>query len=607
MPKLIFTLIVAFLAPAVGGGQGMREKSPATAQTEQRKTEDAQRKIEEAQRKAQAIDILKGVVESAPDIEDLQTRVGILTGALDLLWKHDAAYARASFIKTATAWLDRYASDATPIEERGEIRLVMSKLLTAFARHDGPAATRLLYKFQKLLEDVAKEDSISPDEQISLARGSLDSDVTESTALAAKALEVGVPGEFSRYLMDLEKRDPTAATSLFRLALSTLSSGRVYNNRYVTILSAYAFRESQVAIPVPSGGYDGYPLVFGTMILGPLYPPHRDLNRALVAEYLAAAGAYLNAEATQLEQPGNLDPNEIGRCFFLAKKLRAYVDRTGLDGGQNWPLLDARYTMLAERVKITDRALSGLAEVAQRIVAEHMVARFDAGESAFAAAEKVRDAAERDELLVSGISQQIDEGKYAEATQKIAQLQDEKVREQLNASLAFRMAESSLKKLDWNAFNAQLNRVSDVQLRTYLVLSAALAASSAQKKKMTSDFLLTALSSSAKIEDVDARAAAIVATAGMTYATTEASWSTQALNDGVNAINRSSEYSGDVYGITLGAPTWRRWVPFPAFDLSQTFEHAAKRDWPGAIAAAQSIKSKALRSQAYVAACRSVL
>jgi hypothetical protein len=49
------------------------------------------------------------------------------------------------------------------------------------------------------------------------------------------------------------------------------------------------------------------------------------------------------------------------------------------------------------------------------------------------------------------------------------------------------------------------------------------------------------------------------------------------------------------------------WLPLSKFDLSHCFEQAAKRDWPGALAAAQSIQSKALRSQAYIAACRTVL
>ena len=74
--------------------------------------------------------------------------------------------------------------------------------------------------------------------------------------------------------------------------------------------------------------------------------------------------------------------------FFLVKKLRGYADRLGLDRSQNWVVLDAKYTMLAERAKLSDPALSGLATVAQRIVTENTVFRFDGGEAAFAAAEK---------------------------------------------------------------------------------------------------------------------------------------------------------------------------------------------------------------------------
>ena len=596
-------LILAFLPPALAGQEKVRDKSQRDAPA----NETAQRKTEEAQRKAQAVDILKNVVETAPDIEDMQTRVAILTGALDLLWKHDAPFARSNFIKTATAWSDKFASDSTEQTERAEIRIAMRPLLSAFARHDAAAATRLLDKFQKLLEDVSKGYSVSPDERMSVAQASLNSDVVESAALAAKSLEVGVPNAFPAYLIELEQRDPSTAASLFRLALSILSEGRFYGTRDVTILSAYVFRESQVSIPVPSGGFAGAPLEFGFMLLTPLSPPSKALHRSLISAYLAASGAYLNSEAIGLDQRVEPDPNHVGRCFFLTKKLRTYTDRVGLDGGHNWPLLEGKYMSLAERAKIPERTLSGLATVAQRIVTENTVARFDAGESAFAAAEKASDPAERDELIVEGIRQQIEEGKYAEAAQKIAQLRDAEVREQLNTCLAFRTAESSLRKLDWDAFNAQLHRVSDPQLRTYLILSAAVAASEARKKKLSSEFQLAALSSFPKIEDPDARAAAVVATAGILYATTNASWSTQVLTEGVNAINRTSRYYGGVYGVRLGTSKSWVWLPFPKFDLSRCFEQAAKRDWAGALAAAQGIESKALRSRAYIAACRTVL
>jgi hypothetical protein len=600
--RISLLLILALLVPVVAAQHQVRDKAQGSADA----GETAQRKAEEALRKTQAIGILKGVVESAAEIQKTQTRVALFTAALDLLWKHDEAYARVNFIKSFTTLCDKFASDATQKNERAEIRASMGVLLRAFARHDPQAAARLLDKFQKLFEDVLKGNSLSLGERLSLAEASLESDAVKSAALAAKVLEAGVPGSFPSYLNELEQHDAAVAANLFRVALSILSGGRVYNPVQVTILSGYIFRESQMSVPVVRGGREGVPLETG-MFASPLSPPSRDLNRTLVQAYLAASGSYLNAEALGLEQRADPDAIQVALCFFLVKKLRGYVDRMGLDRSQDWAMLDSKYTILAVRTKLSEQVLSDLATVAQRIVAENTVFRFDGGDSAFAAAERAGDPVERAELLATGIRQLIDEGKYTEAVQRMADLRDEKFREQLNTYLTFCTAGASLKKLDWYSFNAQVNRVSDAQLCTYLIISAALAASDAGKKKMSSDFLLAAMASFPKIEDPAARAAALVTTAGILYATADASWSAQVLTEGVNAINHATRYDGGVYGVTLEAANSKVWLPLPKFDLSHCFEQAAKRDWPGALAAAQSIESKALRSQAYIAACRNVL
>lgn len=595
-------LILVLLPPAVAAQSQVREKAQGRGEA----ANIAQRKAEEAQRKTQAIDILKGVVESAADIQKVQTRVALLTAALDLLWKHDEVYARANFVKAADALSDKFASDAIQKNERAEIRATMGVLLREFARHDPKAAARLLDKFQKLLEDVLKGNSLSLGERLSLAQASLESDAAQSATLAAKVLEAGVPGSFPSYLNELEQHDAAAAANLFRAALSILSGGRIYNPVQVTVLSTYVFRESQMSVPVIRGGGEAGPLESG-IFASPLSPPSRDLNHALVRSFLAASIAYLNTEAIALEQRAEPDAIQVALCFFLVKKLRGYVDRLGLDRGQDWAVLDARFNIIAERAKVGAGILSDLATVAQRIVAENTVFRFDSGESVFAAAEKAGDSVERAELLATGIRQLIDEGKYTEAVQRMVDLRQEKFREQLNTYLSFRMAEASLKKLDWYSFNAQVNRVSDARLRTYLVISAALAASDAKKKKMSSDFLLTAMASFPKIDDPAARAAAFVTAAGILYAGDDASWAAQVLTEGVNAINRANQYEGGAYSVTLEAANSRVWLPLSKSDLTHCFEQAAKRDWQAALAAAQSIESKALRMQAYIAACRDVL
>jgi len=169
------------------------------------------------------------------------------------------------------------------------------------------------------------------------------------------------------------------------------------------------------------------------------------------------------------------------------------------------------------------------------------------------------------------------------------------------------MAEAAIRTLDWHGFNAQVNRVSAARLRAYLILSAALAASAASNKDLSDEFLVVAMALVPKIEAAEERAAALVTVAGILYKGADASWGAQVLNEGVKAINRADRYDGRVYGVTLEAPKYKVWLPLPTSDLSQPFEQAAKRDWPTSIAAAQSIDSKALRSQAYIAACRNIL
>ena len=594
---LSLSLIFALLVPAVSAQQKARDKAV---------DDKVQRQAEQAQRKAQAVDILKGVVESAADLQDTETRVTVLTGALDLLWKHDEAYARTHFTKSAVALSDRFAAETTQRDERSEIRASMGVLLMAFARHDSQSAAVQLSKFQKLLEDVLKGNSVSPNERLSIAQASLQSDTTQSTTLAAKILEGSIPGSFPSYMNELEQRDAAAAASLVRVPLSILASGRVYNPVHVTVLSTYVFRESQMSVPMVRGGREGAPLEFG-MYASPLTPPSRELNRSLVAAYLAASGVYLNAEANGLEQRGDPDPSHVALTLFLVKKLTGYAERLGLDAGQNWRLLDAKYTMLAERAKLNDQMVNGLASAAQRIVTENTVFQFDSGEAAFANAEKVTDPSQRVELMATGIRQQIDNGNYAEAIQKIADLQNETIRDQLNVYLSFRMAQASLKKLDWYSFNSQVSRLSDARLRTFLTLSAAVAANDAGKKKIASDFLLTAIALFSKIDDPDARAAALVTASGILSSTPDASWNAQVVTEAVNAINHASRYNGGEYEITLEVAKAKMRLPLANGDLSHCFMQAAKRDWAGALVAAQSIESKGLRSQAYIAVCATVL
>lgn len=185
---------------------------------------------ERVQRRTQAVDILKGVVERAGEIPEAGARAAVVASALDLLWKHDESYARANFVRSADGMLEKFASDETKGQERAELRSALGVLLKAFARRDPRESGRLLDRFQKLLEEAMKGgpgSRLSPRERLSLAQAGLDSDPAQSAAFAGNVIESGVPSSFPEYLNELERRDPAAAASLFRTALSILGGGAV--------------------------------------------------------------------------------------------------------------------------------------------------------------------------------------------------------------------------------------------------------------------------------------------------------------------------------------------------------------------------------------------
>lgn len=619
---LIAALLAPLLPESISYGQSAQggaasTKPPAGAQPEratgsQPATAHDKARAAEAERglrKTQAVDILKGVVERAGEIQETRGRAAVLSGALDLLWKHDETYARANFLKSAEALLAQFASDQTKGPEHVQIRAAMGVLLKAFARRDPQASGRLLDRFQKLLEEVLTDGSgsgLTRGERLALAQAGLESDPAQSAALAARVLEDGVPGSFVDYLNELERRDAAVAASLFRKALSILGGGSVYHPPQATVLSAYAFREPFVSVPVASqSGGDAAQLEFG-MLANPASPPTREVNPSLAGAYLTAAASYLSARAAALEQGGDLNAGHVAACYFLVKKLKGYANKLGLGGGPAWEVLDAKFTLLAERAQLSEQALGGLAASAQRIVADNSVFRFDGGASAFERAEKTKDPAERDELLAHGVRQLADDGRYAEAGRRIADIRNEKFREQLTDYVQLRAATESIKKLDWDGFNDQVNRVADARLRSYLLLSAAQRAGDAKKKEVASEFLQAVMGHLAKLDDADARAGALITTAGI-LSGVDMSWAMQLLADGVKTINRAERYDGGAYGVTFDVTRYKFYLPLPNSDLGYCFERAARHDWPGALAAAQAINSKQLQSQAYIGACRGVL
>jgi hypothetical protein len=589
--------------------KGERRGASPPARENKAGAEEAER--EAAGRRKQAVEILKGVVERAGELENVEARASVASDALDLLWKHDETYARANFLKAFDALAGQPSSESDGAKSRAEVKAAVNLLLKALARHDPPSAAKLMERYRRLAEAASQGDDdakVSQRDRLALARSSLDADPAQSAALASKIIESGLPNSLPEYLYDLERHDRAVADSLYREAIAALARG-AYDTTQATVLSTSVFRERQPLYPIVDAESRGEgPTVFGMMLVNiSVPPPGAEVNQSLARAYLAAAGLFLNAQAVALEQGGeSADAARVGYCYFLAKKLRTYADRLGLNDDHSWDALDAKFEILARRAKLADDTLVGLARFAQRIATENNAIEFGDGSTDFANAEKTQDPARRAELLASGTYELIAAGRFAEARQKIADIRDRKARERLTDYLHFREAEAAIKKLDWDAVTDQISRVGDEQLRSYLWLEAARVSSGGKRRDVSLQYLRAVMSAIQKIDDPEERARVLTAAAGTLYAV-DPQWGAQALADAVKAINSATDYRGGGYGVMIDSPKYKLWFPLADSDLGHCFERAAKRDWANALAAAQGINSKELRSKAYVAACRAVL
>ena len=586
------------------------ERRGAAPATKENKAGAQEAEREAASRRKQAVEILKGVVERSSELENVEARASVVSDALDLLWKHDETYARAGFLKAFEAFVSHPSPEAGGAKPRVEVKAAINLLLKALAKHDPPAAAKLMERYRQLAEAASQGDDdarVSARDRLALARSSLDLDPAQSAALASKVIESGLPSSLPEYLYDLERRDKAAAESLYREAITALARG-AYTPTQATILSTSVFRERQPIYPITHAGSEGNgSTVFGMMLVNnSVPPPGAEVDQALARAYLAAAGLFLSAQAVALEQPGEPDAGQVGYCYFLVKKLRAYADKLSLNGDHSWDALDAKFEILARRAKLGDDALGGLARFARRIATENNAIEFSDGSSDFANAEKTQDPTRRAELLASGVHELIAAGRFAEAEQRIADIKERKVRERLTDYLHFRMADAAIKKLDWDAVNDQINRVGDDQLRAYLLLEAARVSLRGKRKEAALEYLRAVMGTIPKIDDPDERAMRLVAAAGTLYPV-DPQWGAQALTDAVKAINNAAAYRGGGYGVLIDSPKYKLWFPLADSDLSHCFERAAKLDWAHAVVAAQGVNSKELRSKAYVAASRAVL
>lgn len=596
------------------GAQSIPQSNRATSDVEgkdprqqkQKREGTASGNLERENAKAEAISVLHEVIDRFDRLGDWQTQATLISNALDLLWKHEEPYARSNLQRALDRFFLEYSSRANTTQQRNQIVSGIKTLTSCLAKHDPEGAAKALDRFGKLTEELSQtNENLSTRDRLAVAQSSLDVNARQSAMLAARLLSAGVPGTFPDYLYQLEVRDEEAAAGVYRTALSQLGGNPIYTPNHATILSAYAFREKLLVLEIRSNSKTTPHIEFGSLTNN-LSPSPKALNLELARIYLTVAYGFLEQRLIVLQPKTELDQEYLVQCYFLAKKLNAYAGRLNLNEGGRWEQLGKYYELLGQRAGLTNDELGSLARLAERLVAEGSIFQFDDGASAFEKARASKDREEKTALLVRGIHELMEAGKFAEAEQKLGEIEDDALASRMMDYFQFRVARAAIRKRKWQDMSNHAHKIIDQQLATYLFLEGTEAAFKSGKKDVAFDYLQAAMSTVSRIDDKPSKAKALVAISGL-LVSVDPAWSSQSVLDAASAMNQADSYDGTNYSVTIELPKLKLFYPLNDSDINTCFERSARTDWPGTISAASTISNSEIRAMAQIAACRSVL
>ena len=280
--------------------------------------------------KERAVQLLREALDSSWTIENVGERSVLVSRAAELIWSHDQPLARFSLSKTFQEILAQYKDKDViqSTEKLARLDAALNRLIATMMRKDADLAASAQQQLNEMRKEQLKGKSSDPSnkEKLSLAQESLGSDLQKSVELASSVLQQGVPWGFPQFLYDLRQADVSSADALYGEGLNILASGHNYHALDAIQLSAYAFREDMMLLPMPDSGTSGN-LQIG-MLTKKLSPPPYNLNRTLAFGYLAATQNYLTIQLQLGNTIGN-DPVQLVQSLFLATKLSVYSAKLG--------------------------------------------------------------------------------------------------------------------------------------------------------------------------------------------------------------------------------------------------------------------------------------
>lgn len=556
----------------------------------------------------QAVQLLRDVLISSSSIQDFGERSLIVARAGELIWAYDREVARFSISKAFDNLLAQYKEPEVvkSTEKLRRLDVALNRLIATMMRKDANLAASAQRHLAAMRKETLKDNADSSNkEKFSLAQESLGSNLQRSVDLAGGILQSGVPFGFPQFLYDVRRADVSSADALFDRGLTVLATGQIYRAADAIRLSAYAFREPIVLLPMPDPDQESPKLQFG-MSTSNLTPPEYNLDPAVANRYLAAAYKHLTVQL--MAGAVVTEPVQLIQSLFLATKLGVYGSRLGLNQANMWQQLRFDLELRCKDAGIDAATVQNIIGFAQRLANLDDVFQFG-DDSSLDSAKEIKDQKRRNEILVRGIWNAIQAKRFQQAEVAIRDVDQKEVREKLSDVLAYYAGKASWKDGDWVEVTRRASLIKDARIGFLLLFESAKAARSTKdtERDMAKQFLLDARTRIPEISDKCDKAKSLISIASLA-AETHPELSVELLPEAVIAINASEDYDGGDLQILVDVlPQFRLALAGSDSSLELWVKRQAKVDWTNAIRLAGDINSKRLRSIALLSACGAVL
>ena len=577
-------------------------------------TAHAQTKAEPASSAAPFCDQQRALLLIQQQVAETKTferpvpRIAVLVRAADLLWPYQPEGARAIFTEAfdlASAHFrehgDETRQEGTGMGGRGlTVQLPDQRfvVLQAIARRDAAwgqtLAAALAAEETRLIAEKKTETKQAQvrnvgDKLLSLAEGLLKEDLTTALLLARSAFHHPVAYALPRFLYEVAKIDRAAADGL-----------------YLDALNAYAGKDMDSLLPLSA-----YPFAIdrlgqspwqGMALTPPNFSPNPELQQKFVTALLLLGEKQLKAALEQppTQGPSNRPsaPEKILTALLALESLYAVSDPSFMKRAA--PLKELATTMLSARDQ--QRALS-YSKLNPRVDSERSTTSpFD---NILEQAEKIKEPAARDRLLVMGLQGAILYETADRLTSAAQKIDDPNTRRQFLDNVYFSLTLKAVRAglLDEAAQLAE--RVDALDQRAVVMLEIATEALRKFNDKQRAGELLERVFKTAQTApDTEAKARALLGVSYL-YTTFDYLRASEVMNDAIRATNKLVEPE-------LSATSLRRHIegkalslfmshPMPGFNLENAFRELGPHDFEGTLSVARNLEDRHLRAAAIIA------